>query len=265
MAGSMLNVSLAGKFALVCGASSGIGRAIAHQLARQNASVTVVARREAELEALVKELHVGHEDQSHSYICADLSHPSEAKEKILASNRRFTILVNNSGGPPPGPITDATPEQFLAAFTQHIFAAQLITQAVLPSMREAQWGRIISVTSSSVRTPIPNLGVSNTTRGAMASWSKTLAGEVGVDGVTVNMVLPGLVATGRLDSLFGKWSADSGESLEEYKKKTANSIPLRRIASPEEFANVVGFLCSPAASYVTGAVIPVDGGRIPAI
>ena len=175
------------------------------------------------------------------------------------------MLVLNSGGPPAGPIVEAGPDDFERALRRHLFTGQLLVRELLPAMRDAGWGRIVGIVSLSVKAPIPGLGVSNTTRWAVAAWAKTLAGEVAADGITVNCVLPGYTDTERLAELFGKIAAERGVTPEEVARETAAAIPAGRIGRPEEIAAVAGFLASPAASYVTGTAIPVDGGRLPCL
>ena len=249
----MPNNDLLGKAALVCGGSQGIGLAAARALAARGASVTVVARSEPPAE------------DKFTFLRADLEKIEgliPALEAQLKAPPAFHILVNNSGGPPPGPVLDATVEQFLAAFRQQLLASHLLTQWVLPAMKAAGYGRIVNVISTSVREPIEGLGVSNTIRGAMASWSKTLSREVGKFGVTVNNVLPGATRTARLESIIKRKATAGGTPQEEIEAKMRAEIPLGRFAQPEELGEVIAFLASPAAGYVTGVSVPVDGGRL---
>lgn len=246
-----MNTDLSGKSTLVCGGSQGIGLAAAKELAACGATVTVVARSEPPAE------------HGFRFLRADL-HQIEslipALEQQLQAPPAFHILVNNSGGPPPGSITDATIEQFLTAFRQHLLASHLLMQWVLPGMKAHGYGRIVNVISTSVREPIPGLGVSNTIRGATASWAKTLSREVGPFGITVNNVLPGATRTARLESIIKRKAADSSEAAVEEAMKA--EIPLGRFAQPEEIGAVIAFLASPAAGYITGVSVPVDGGRL---
>ncbi len=258
---SALPIRLDGHRALVCGSTQGIGLATALQLAAQGAAVTLMARDADKLAAAVRQLpgEVGHHT-----VVANFADPTSVQNAIadyLARGERCDILINNTGGPAPGPANTATPEQFLAAFNQHLICNQLLVQAVLPGMKAAGYGRIINVISTSVKQPIANLGVSNTIRGAVANWAKTLAGEVGPFGITVNNVLPGATKTTRLEAVFANKAQKSGMSVADVEEEEKLSIPLRRFAEPEELANVIGFLVSPAASYVTGINVPVDGGR----
>ncbi|MCI0702060.1 MAG: SDR family oxidoreductase, partial [Planctomycetia bacterium] len=163
---------------------------------------------------------------------------------------------------PPGPIVEATVEQFLAAFRQQLLASHLLMQWLLPTMKTLGYGRIINVISTSVREPIPGLGVSNTIRGAMASWAKTLSREVGKFNITVNNILPGATKTSRLESIIARKAAQSDTSRDEIEAQIRSEIPLGRFAEPEELGSVIAFLASPAASYISGVSIPVDGGRL---
>jgi 3-oxoacyl-[acyl-carrier protein] reductase len=257
-----MDTSLRGKHALVCGASRGIGRAIAEVFAEAGASVTVVARTLPVLEQVVHGLAAG-EDQAHDLIAADFSDPDDLEDKVLTLVARLPvqILVNNTGGPPGGSAHTADPEEYRAAFTQHLICSQVLTGVVLPGMRASGYGRIINLISTSVKQPIPGLGVSNTVRGAMASWAKTLATELGPDNITVNNVLPGFTDTDRLASIIHTRSAASGQTEADVAEFMRNSVPVGRFAEPTEIANAVAFLASPAASYINGINLPVDGGR----
>jgi 3-oxoacyl-[acyl-carrier protein] reductase len=170
-------------------------------------------------------------------------------------------LINNTGGPKSGPIVDAEVSEFLAAFNQHLICNHILMQAVVPGMKAAGFGRIINIISTSVKQPLPNLGVSNTIRGAVASWSKTLANELGAFGITVNNVLPGATNTQRLTEIAKVKADKTGESIAEILAEMGQESPMKRIAEPEEVAAAVAFLASPAASYINGINVPVDGGR----
>lgn len=262
-----MDLSLTGKRALVCGASKGIGKACAIELAAQGASIVAAARDAEALNELIAELPVS-EDRLHEAIAVDLSDASRVQAvmgELAASGRGCHIVINNAGGPAAGPVLAAAPEAFEKAFAMHIIAAQLIAQAMVPTMRAAQFGRFVNIISTSVKAPIPGLGVSNTIRGAMANWAKTLAGEVGPDGITVNNVLPGFTETDRLASLLGGRAQREGKSLDALKDEITQAIPARRFATPEETAAAVAFLCSPAAAYINGVNLPVDGGRTPSL
>ncbi len=259
----MMNLDIAGKNALVCGSSQGIGKAIAIQLAAQGASVTLFARNEAKLAEVKAELDTS-QGQEHRILTADFSDTQAVKQtilKLIDDGVEFQILVNNTGGPAPGPANEAAPQSFIDAFNQHLVNNQNLTQAVLPGMKKAGYGRIINVISTSVKQPLPNLGVSNTVRGAVANWAKTLANELGQFNITVNNVLPGATNTVRLEAIIKNKANKLGKSIEETEKQEKSIIPMRRFGEAEEFANAVGFLVSPAAGYITGVNLPVDGGR----
>jgi 3-oxoacyl-[acyl-carrier protein] reductase len=247
----MKNTDLSGKNALVCGGSQGIGLAAARELAACGAAVTVLSRSEPPAEHRFRFLRA--DLQQIEGLVANL-------EGQLGAPPAFHVIVNNSGGPPPGPIVDATVEQLLAAFRQQLLASHLLMQWVLPAMKAAGYGRFINVISTSVREPIPGLGVSNTIRGAMASWAKTLSREVGQFGITVNNILPGATRTARLESIIKRKAA--GSSREAVEAAMRAEIPLGRFAEPAEVGAVIAFLASPAAGYISGVSIPVDGGRL---
>ncbi len=256
-----MDLSLEGRRALVCGGSRGIGRAAAEALAGLGAQVTLLARDSEALEAAVAGLPGGPE--RHAGIAADLGE-TEALSRVIdtaAAGGPVHILVNNSGGPPAGPALGAEADAFTAAFRQHLLAAHALVRALVPGMRGEGYGRIINVISTSVREPIAGLGVSNTVRGAVASWSKTLSGELGGHGITVNNVLPGYTATERLDYIFELQARKAGRSVEDIENAALQQIPAGRFAKPEEIGNVVAFLASPAAAYINGVSLAVDGGR----
>jgi 3-oxoacyl-[acyl-carrier protein] reductase len=262
-----MDLNLFGRHALVFGASEGIGKASAIELALLGADVTVVARRRAALEAVVAELPEVADGQTHGYRVADDAQPQTLDAMLAAviAERPVHVLVNNSGGPPGGRAIDADAPAFLAAFHQHLLANHARVQAVLPGMRAGGWGRIVNIVSTSVYEPIPNLGVSNTTRGAVASWAKTLSRELGPEGITVNNVLPGYTRTARLDHIVKDRIAARGASEEDALAGIAAGVPLRRVAEPGEVAAAVAFLASPAAGYITGVSLAVDGGRMQSI
>lgn len=259
-----MNLDLTGKNAIVCGSTQGIGRACAQELARLGARITLIARNKEALEQIADELHDVVE-APHDYVCADFSEPQVLQQALSdyfsEHQPLFHILVNNTGGPPPGPITDATIPAFFEALNRHLACNHLLAQAVLPGMKKAKFGRIINIISTSVKQPIKGLGVSNTTRGAVASWAKTLAGEVGQFGVTVNNVLPGTTQTGRLDALIQTKAQMAGVSTQQIVREMEAEVPASRIGKPEEVAAAVAFLASPAAAYINGINLPVDGGR----
>ena len=259
----MMDLSLIDKTAVVCGSTQGMGLATAQQLASQGAHIALVARNAEKLSQVVKTLSIEH-GQTHHTIQADFSNPEELKtgmERYLAQHPQVHILVNNTGGPAPGLAKDADVIQFQAAFNQHLICNQILVQALIPSMQAAGYGRIINVISTSVKQPLPNLGVSNTVRGAVASWAKTLANELGQYNITVNNVLPGATETGRLSAIFDNKAKKTGMTVQQVIEHEKAIIPMRRFGTPQEFANVVGFLASPAGAYINGANIPVDGGR----
>ncbi len=256
-----MNLDLTNKNALVCGGSAGIGRATAHALAALGARVTVAARNKEKLEAVVAELP--NKQLGHNILVADFSDPTVLKMAIVeaAAQQTFHVLINNTGGPKGGPIYSADVSEFTQAFKQHLVCNQLLVQAVAPGMKASNYGRIINIISTSVKQPIDGLGVSNTIRGAVANWSKTLANELGPYGITVNNVLPGFTATGRLDDIVANAAKKLNKTQEEAQAFMKQLVPAKRFAAPEEIANAVAFLSSPAASYINGINLPVDGGR----
>lgn len=257
-----MDISLNGRSALICGSSQGIGLACAKALAELGATCFLLARNEVSLKQAITSLATG-AGQQHQYRLADFSDAVSVRNVAaeLASAQAIDILVNNSGGPKPGPIAEATAEAFESAFRQHLVCNQWIVQALLPGMKTRNYGRIINIISTSVKTPIPGLGVSNTIRLAVAAWSKSLANEMNGSPVTVNNVLPGLTATDRLKSLIGHMGSTENITDKEVTEKLISSIPLRRFGEPGEIAALVAFLASPAAGYIHGTNIPVDGGR----
>lgn len=261
-----MNTSLVGKRALVCGSTQGIGLAAAVELATQGASVTLLARNVERLKETVKELPWGgKEEQDHHWIAADFFDPTSVREAIrteIDPARPYHILVNNTGGPPAGNAVDATAEQFIQAFQSHLICNQLLVQSLLPGMKDAKYGRVINIISTSVKQPIPGLGVSNTIRGAVASWAKTLAGELGGFGITVNNVLPGYTNTERLRSLITGRARKQGVTEKDIIADMTATIPAGRFAESSEIAAAIAFLASPAAGYVNGINLPVDGGRL---
>ncbi|HSR64065.1 MAG TPA: SDR family oxidoreductase [Xanthomonadaceae bacterium] len=261
-----MDLDLTGRHALVCGASEGIGRAAAHELALLGADVTVLARREDSLRDVAAALP-RKAAQVHGFIAADVADTGRlrAQAEALASGRPVHILVNNTGGPPPGPVHTADVTAFLDAFNKHLVANHTLAQALLPGMRAAQWGRIVNVISTSVREPIEGLGVSNTVRGAVASWAKTLSREVAPFGITVNNVLPGFTETGRIAQLVRNRAQSSGKAEADVAAEMRAIVPAGRFARPEELGGVIAFLCTPAADYINGVNLPVDGGRMHAM
>ena len=258
-----MNLDLTGKHALVCGGSQGIGQAAAIELAKLGADVTLLARTQDSLDRALAALSRTHAKQVHATIAADTNEHTALKASVEAAvaARPVHILINNTGGPPGGPAHTAALDDFRIAFNQHVIAAQIVLQAVLPGMRDAGYGRVVNVISTSVKEPIRNLGVSNTIRGAMASWAKTLATELGPSGITVNNVLPGYTKTARLDQILADRSKATGKTEDEVAKSMLATVPLGRFAEAAEIANVIAFLATPAAGYVNGINVPVDGGR----
>ena len=258
-----MNLSLLRKTAVVCGSTQGIGRAAAVELASLGASVVLLGRDRAKLDAVSAGLDVS-QGQTHRALVANFARAAEV-EAVIASfvdaGGKAEILVNNTGGPPPGPAHQAAASAFLAAFEQHLLCGQALIQALLPGMKEAHYGRIINVISTSVKQPIPGLGVSNTIRGAVASWAKTLASELGPFGITVNNVLPGPTETQRLAQIFDNKAQQSGRPRADIVAEELAQVPARRFASPEELAYAIAFLASPSAGFINGTNLPVDGGR----
>ncbi len=258
-----MNIDLKNKNAIVCGSTQGIGKAIAIELANLGANVTLIARNEEALKQTKADLPTPN-NQLHAYLCVDFSKPDELKTIVEAYLQRQPIahiLINNTGGPPSGPITTAKPEEFLSAFNNHLICNHILAQVCVEGMKNAKYGRIINIISTSVKQPLANLGVSNTIRAAVANWSKTLAGELGKFNITVNNVLPGATATGRLQTIIQNKATKTGHGLDEISKEMIAEIPMARFADPTEIANAVAFLASPAASYINGINLPVDGGR----
>jgi len=257
-----MNLSLHSKTALVCGASQGIGRAIALALADLGASCILLARNEVALKEVVAQLNTA-EGQSHEYRTVDFTQLDDLKLTVEQLMVEYTIdiLINNTGGPAGGLIASADSNAFEQAFRQHLVCNHILAQAVIPSMKEKGWGRIINVISTSVKIPINNLGVSNTIRAAVASWAKTLSNELAVYGITVNSLLPGFISTSRLDAVAEGFASREGVSKEEMVEKMKDSVPAKRFGDPSEIAAVAAFVASPAASYLNGITIPVDGGR----
>lgn len=257
-----MNLNLQGKNALVGGSSKGIGKAIAIELALLGANVTLVARSAEVMAELSRQLHRG-PGQDHDFLVIDYANLADVHSKVsaLASEKTIHILVNNTGGPASGPLLDADAAALEAAFRQHVLVNQTLAQLLVPGMIRAGYGRIINVISTSVKAPLDDLGVSNTIRAAVANWAKTLANELGRHGITVNNVLPGLTHTGRLRELMEKKAADTGASFETVAAAMRASVPAQRFGEPEEIAAAAAFLATPAAAYINGTNITVDGGR----
>lgn len=260
----MIKFDFKGKHAIVCGSTRGIGRATAELLAESGASVTLIARNAESLQAQASALSTA-DGQAHEYIDVDFNKPGDLRDKLdqfAARLESADILVNNSGGPPGGLAIDADPEDFRIAFNRHLIASQLLVQAVRAGMKSRGFGRIINVISTSVKSPIPGLGVSNTIRGAVANWSKTLSAELGPEGITVNNLLPGATATDRLYEIIENKARKFNLTVNEVEAQMMAEIPAGRFAAPEETAKAICFLASEDASYINGINLPVDGGRL---
>jgi len=258
-----MNIDLKGKRALVCGSTQGIGKATALRLAACGASVTLAARNEDSLQLVFSELEAN-DEQAHSFICADFDSSDVLIHKVtdfVNENSPIHILVNNTGGPAPGPVLDAVPEEYIEGFKRHLINNHNLAKALIPGMKAVSYGRIINIISTSVKQPIPDLGVSNTIRGAVASWAKTLAAEVGRFGITVNNILPGFTDTARLRSLIKNIAEKKGQSIAEVTQAMEDSVPAGRFADPNETAAAVVFLAATQAAYINGINLPVDGGR----
>ena len=257
-----MNLSLEGRNAIICGSSQGIGFAIAEELAIMGANCILMARNEENLKLAVLKMDISIR-QSHAYHAIDFNDQNATRQLIqkIVTQQNVHILINNSGGPQAGPIVEATEEQFVQAFNQHLITNHILTRAVIEGMKKDHYGRIVNIISTSVKTPLKNLGVSNTIRGAVASWAKTMANELGEYGITVNNVLPGYAKTQRLRSLVQTTASNKGLSVTEIEKQMAEEVPAKRFGDASEIAAVAAFLATPAAAYVNGASIPVDGGR----
>jgi 3-oxoacyl-[acyl-carrier protein] reductase len=258
-----MDLNLAGKCALVCGSTQGIGLAAARELSVLGASITLLSRNEASLQKAMATL-APTQGKPHGYIVADFNDNNQLRASLrnwLSQGNNAQILINNTGGPAGGPIVDAEISHFENTFKQHLVCNHILVQELLPGMRESRYGRIINVISTSVKQPLKGLGVSNTIRAAVANWAKTLSLEVAPYGITVNNVLPGATATSRLSNLIQTKSEKTGKAISDLEREMLAEIPMGRFASPEEIANAIAFLASPAAAYVSGINLPVDGGR----
>jgi 3-oxoacyl-[acyl-carrier protein] reductase len=258
-----MNLDLTNRTALVCGASQGLGLASATELALMGANVIAASRNESKLRSVMESFDTS-KGQKHDLLVLDLSNPDEVKQTVnafLEKGNVIHILVNNAGGPPSAPMIDTDVAEIEKAFRTHVISSHLLTQLVFPGMKEAGFGRIVNITSAAVKQPINGLGISNLVRAAMANWAKTLANEISSFGITVNNVLPGYTKTDRLDYLFSKQATAQGVDKETVFKRIAASIPAGRLGEPAEFGAAVAFLCSPAAAFINGINLPVDGGR----
>jgi 3-oxoacyl-[acyl-carrier protein] reductase len=257
-----MNLDLTGKNALICGSTQGIGYAIAWELAALGATCFLLARNETKLKEAAASLPTPMQ-QTHRIWVADFAYPDEVQRVAQqgVEQQAIHILINNTGGPAGGPIIEAQADAFIQTFQQHLINNHQLTQAVVPGMKAAGYGRIINVISTSVKIPLANLGVSNTIRGAVASWAKTMANELGAFGITVNNVLPGATETVRLQQIIQQNARKKEKDPDEISADMMREIPARRFGAPGEIAAVAAFLASPAAAYVNGVSIPVDGGR----
>ena len=255
-----MNLDLNNKNAIVCGCTQGIGLATAIELANIGANITLIARNESKLKDVMKLLDTT-QGQKHSFLVVDFSESNSLKEKIELLAGNYHILINNTGGPAGGPISAANTQSFEDAFKMHLINNQILVQKVVDGMKKECFGRIINILSTSVKAPIPGLGVSNTIRAAVANWAKTLSIELGAYGITVNNVLPGFTNTNRLESIISNRSKKQGKSEKDIAQIMKSSVPANRFGEANEVANAIAFLCSPAASYINGINLPVDGGR----
>lgn len=257
-----MNLSLEGKRAVVCGSTQGIGNATATELAHLGASITLVARNQEKLKQAMDALDVS-KGQLHNFIVADFTQPEDLRSKLQAYSLEFKahILINNTGGPAGGPANAAHTDEYIQAFTNHLICNQILVQNLMEGMKSEGYGRIINIISTSVKQPLNGLGVSNTIRGAVANWAKTLSNELGAFNITVNNVLPGATDTVRLKSIVENKAAKTGQTKEAVLEAMKNQVPMKRIAEAQEVANAIAFLASPAASYINGINVPVDGGR----
>lgn len=261
-----MNLDLTHKNAFVGGSSKGIGKAVAFELARLGAAITLVGRTEQLLmQNLIDLTFIGAGEQRHDYLAVDFGNPEKVKSAVerhmKKTGKTYHILINNTGGPNPGKIQDAAEDEFIKAFESHLICNHILSKLFMEGMKKDGYGRIINIISTSVKIPLPNLGVSNTIRGAVASWAKTMANELGEYGITVNNILPGATETERHHSLIKTRSEKTGLSVEILEEEMRKAIPMKRFGKPEEIANVVAFLASPAASYINGINVSVDGGR----
>ena len=254
-------VSLDGKTAVVCGSTQGIGKAIAEEFAMSGATVILIARDEEALKSVKDGLDTSG-GQKHSYLVADFTNPDDLREKVKSIGKSVHILVNNTGGPKGGEIINAGTDEFENAFKMHVVCNQIMVQGLMDGMMKEGYGRVINIISTSVKQPIKGLGVSNTIRGAVASWSKTMANELGKYGITVNNLLPGATQTGRIEDIINKKVDKTGKSADEVRKEMIDEIPAGRFADPKELAYAATFLASDKAAYINGVSIAVDGGRM---
>jgi len=257
-----MNIQLFSKNALVGGATQGIGAGIAIELAKCGANVTVMSRNEAKLKNFTAELPVIHPDQKHKYLVVDFSDFGNYKKiiKEYFESHPVDILVNNTNGPEPGLATEKNVEDYQKAFDLLFKTVCETTLLALPHMMEQNNGRVINVSSLSVKEPINNLALSNSIRSAVMAWAKTLSNEVAKHNITVNNILTGYFDTDRIKKLVSNESQQTGTSEEDIRKARENKIPMKRLGKPEEYGHLVAFLASEYSCYLTGASIPLDGG-----
>ena len=262
-----MKYNLKNKHALVCGGSQGIGQAIAEKFAQSGALVTILARNKQKLLDVKIKLDKYNKKNNHILV-TNLDEPKNLQKLInkhIKAYGVFQILINNSGGPPPGQIIGAKNEEFITTFNRHLISSHIITNQILPGMIKLKYGRIINIISTSVKQPIKNLGVSNTIRGAVASWAKTLSQETGMYGITVNNILPGFTNTDRLKKIIHNNAIKQNKSTTTISKEMQNLVPMKRFGEPIEIANAACFLASEHAGYINGINLPVDGGRLDAL
>ncbi len=255
-----MEINLKNKNAIVCGSTQGIGEASAIELAKLGANITLIARNESKLLNVLNELDTT-QGQTHSFIAIDFRDSNKLREEVNLLTSNYHILVNNTGGPASGAIADADPESFEEAFRMHLINNQILVQKVVAGMKKQGYGRIVNIISTSVKAPIPGLGVSNTIRAAVANWAKTLSVELGPYGITVNNILPGFTETNRLKTLIAKKAEIQGLTINEITQQMQSQVPAGRFGKAIEVASAVAFLCTPSASYINGINLPVDGGR----
>jgi 3-oxoacyl-[acyl-carrier protein] reductase len=259
-----MDLGLQGRRALVLGATGGLGFAVAMALAREGADVVASGRNPDRLAEVERRLQDAGAARAVAFPC-DLARDAEVDrlaERALAAFGGIDILVNNTGGPPPGPVSAVAPEAWRTHFESMVLSVIRLTGRLLPGMRERRWGRVLTSTTSGVIQPSPDLGISNTLRASLVTWSKTLANEVAAEGVTVNVIVPGRIHTARVDALDRLAAERSGRPLAEVQAERRRTIPMGRYGEPEEYGAVAAFLVSDRASYITGTIVRVDGGYI---
>ena len=258
----MINLKMPGKNVLVCGSSAGIGKATAHVFAQMEANVILMARNQQKLQTVLASLtRVG--NQKHHAIVADFFKPQEVEARIKAylNDNPIHVLINNTGGPDTGPLLQKSSEDLLKFLNQHLICAHLLAQAIVPAMKTTGYGRIINIISNSAKQPLPNMGLSNTIRAAVANWAKTLSTELGTAGITVNNILPGTTDTKELDTIINDKANKQGKTRADIVQQMHALCPLRRFADPIEIAWAIGFIASPKATYINGINLVIDGGK----